>query len=86
MVVWIRESLQVGDVSSSATTQTQIQGSELTHPKIYIICERLGHVKGPVLLFQSYRNSMIQSNNRITGRRLSVDPILMVSQKPEILN
>jgi hypothetical protein len=45
----------------------------------------LGYVKEPVLLFQSYRISMTQGNNRITGRSPDEDPILMSSQKPKIL-
>jgi hypothetical protein len=32
------------------------------------------------------RISMTQSNNRITERSPGEDPILMMSQKPEILN
>jgi hypothetical protein len=43
------------------------------------------HIKGPVLLFQSCRISMTQSNGTMI-RSPSEDPILMVSQKPEILN
>jgi hypothetical protein len=67
---------------SSATTQAQIQGSELAHPNIYIICKWLRHMKGPVLLIQGCRLSMNQSNNGITRRNPSEHPILMVSQKP----
>lgn len=59
-----------------ATTQVQIQGFVLAHPKIYIIYELLGHVKGPVPLIQSCRISMTQGNNMIIGK--------IVSQKPEI--
>jgi hypothetical protein len=82
-VVWIRKSQKL---SSSATTQAQIQGSEMAHPKIHIICEWLGHVKGPLLLFQSCRVSTTQDSNRITGRSSNEDPILTVSEKPEISN
>jgi hypothetical protein len=62
-----------------ATTQVQIQGFVLAHPKIYIIYELLGHVKGPVPLIQSCRISMTQGYNRITGRSPEDDPILMES-------
>ena len=64
----------------------QIQGSDLAHPKICIICEWLGCMKGPVLLIQSCRISMTQGNNRITGMRPGDDPVLMMSQKPETSN
>lgn len=37
-------------MTSSVTTQTHIQGSELVNPQIYMICEWLVIVKGPVLL------------------------------------
>ena len=37
-------------------------------PPIYIICKRLGHVKGLVLLFQICRIFIAQGNNRITRR------------------
>ena len=38
IVVQIRES----QLTSSATTQAQIQASELAHPNIYTICKQLG--------------------------------------------
>jgi hypothetical protein len=66
---------------SSASTQAQIQGSELAHTKICIICGWLSWVKGPVL--QDLHDTC---SNRITGRSSNEDPISMVSQKPEILN
>jgi hypothetical protein len=43
-------------------------------------------MKGPVLLIQSYRISVTQGNNTITRKRPGKDPILIVSQKPEISN
>jgi hypothetical protein len=50
------------------------------------ICQcRFRRVKGPVLPIQSCRISMTRGNNRTT-RSPSEDPVLMVSQKPEILN
>ena len=63
-----------------------MEGFESAHPIIYIICELLERVKGPVLQPQSCRISMTQGNNRITGRSPSEDPVLMVSQKPEAWN
>ena len=72
-------------LTSSTTTQVQIQGFEIAQPKIYIIYEHLGFIKGAVLLIQSCRISMTQGSNRITGRSLGEDPILMVSQGLEIL-
>ena len=63
-----------GDLVNSASNQAQIQGSELAHPKIYIIFEWMGLVKGPVLLFQSFGISMTQgNNNRIVVRTPSED-------------
>lgn len=46
----------------------------------------LGHVKGPVLLFESCGISVTQGNNRTTRRSPDEDAILMESQKAEILN
>jgi hypothetical protein len=37
-------------LTSSVTTQVQIQGSELTHPQVYIIRKWLGYLKDPDLL------------------------------------
>lgn len=62
LVVLIRDSQ---GLTNSATAQAQIQGSELAHPKIYIICEHLGCVKGPVLLTQSCRVFRTLCNSRI---------------------
>jgi hypothetical protein len=73
-------------MTCSATTQAQIQGAELAHPKIYIICKQVEHVNWPVLLCQSCRISMTQGHNRITRRSPDEDSILTVSQKPEISN
>ena len=42
--------------------------------------------KRPVQLKGNCRISMTQGNNRITGRTPDEVPILMESQKPEILN
>ena len=73
-MVWIRES---SGLTSSATTQGQLQGFQVVHPKIYIICEPLGYLKGPVLLIQTCRS---QASNRITGRSPGEDPVWMGSQ------
>jgi hypothetical protein len=83
LVVWIRESWCTDQLSYQPG---QMQGFELAHPKIYIRYEWLGCKKGQDLLIQSCRISMTQGNNRLSGRRPGEDPILMVSQKPEILN
>lgn len=72
---------RVDGLTSSATSQAQIQGFELVHSRPYIICELLGHVKGQVLLIQNCRISMKQRNNR---RSPGEDPGLVVSQKSEI--
>jgi hypothetical protein len=66
LVVQIRENQQADMLS---ITHAQIHGFGLAHPKIYIICELLGHMKGPVLLIQRCRIPMTQQgNNRITQR------------------
>jgi hypothetical protein len=66
---------------------TQIQGSDLALPQIYFIYYLLGHMKERA----SPTNPKLQdlqdtSHNKITRRNPSEDPILMVSQKPEISN
>ena len=76
---------KAGGLTTSATTQAQIQGSEMALPQIYSICKRLGQVKEPVLLVQNCRISMTQ-DNRLIGRSPNEDPTLTVSQKPEISN
>jgi hypothetical protein len=81
---WCRKG-RASELTTSATTQAQIQGSELTHPQTFIICKWLGFMKGPVLLIQSCRLSMTQGKDKITRRR-NEDPKLMVSQKPETSN
>ncbi|EDM11927.1 rCG63642 [Rattus norvegicus] len=44
--------------------------------------DQLEHVKGLVLQIQSFsRISMTQGNNRISERRTSEDPVLIVQQK-----
>lgn len=44
---------KAGWLTSSAISQTQIQGFESTYTNISTICELLGGVKGPVLQIQS---------------------------------
>jgi hypothetical protein len=48
-------------MTSSATTQGQIQGSELAHSKIYIICEWFRCVKGPALDTGQQKNDWEES-------------------------
>jgi hypothetical protein len=50
------------------------------------LCEWLSWIKRQVLLIQSCKISMTQGNNRITERSPGEDPILTMSQKPEISN
>lgn len=57
----------------------------MSHPKIYInVKHDVGHMKGPVLLSQSFKISVTQGNNGITRRSPDEDPIVVVSQKPKI--
>jgi hypothetical protein len=79
LVIWIRESH--ADQLNYHQIKAQIQGSELAHPKICIIFEPLGCLKGPVLLIQSCRISMTQDDH-MTSRSPHENPILMVSLKP----
>lgn len=72
-------------MNSSATTQAQIQGSELAHPNIYPVYALLERVKGPVLQIQSCitKCSMTQVNNRISKWSPLEDLVFIVQQKPE---
>lgn len=63
-MVWLWES---DELTNSATTQAQIQGSELAHSNIYIISELLEHVKWPALQIQSFRISMTQGIREESG-------------------
>ena len=58
----------ISRLTSSDTSQAQIQGFELAHPNIYPIDELLKYMKGPVLQIQNYRMSMTQGNNRISEK------------------
>ena len=76
---------------SSGPTKADSQGSELAHRRICIIRKSLGCTEVLVLPIRSdpirsCRISMTEGNNRITWRSPSEDPILMVSQMPEISN
>jgi hypothetical protein len=82
LMVQIKESQWTDQLSYHPGPEPELW---VLHPKIYIF-KWLGHVKGSILLIQSFRLSMTQGNNRITGKRPKKDPILMVSQKPEISN
>ena len=73
-------------LTSSDTSQAQIQGFELAHPNIYPTDELLECTKEAVLQFQNYRISMTQGNNRKSERSSSEDPALIVKQKPEASN
>lgn len=76
---------RAGGLNSSATTQAQIQGSELAHPNIYPVYALLERVKGPVLQIQSCitKCSMTQVNNRISKWSPLEDLVFIVQQKPE---
>ena len=52
-------------LTSSDTSQAQIQGFELAHPNIYPIDELLEHMNGLVLQIQNYKVSVTHGNNRI---------------------
>ena len=79
-------SRELRELTISATRQSQILGSELSHPNICINYELKGYIKVPVLLIQSRRISMTQDNNRITRRIPDEFPIVIVSQKPKTSN
>ena len=68
---WGQESRRASRLTSSDTSQAQIQGFELAHPNIYPINELLECMKGLVLQIQNYRISMTQGNNRISERNPS---------------
>jgi hypothetical protein len=74
---------KAGGLTSSAISQAQIQGFELTYPNIHPINELLECVKEPVLQIQSCRISMTKGNNRLSERTPSEVPVLKVQQKPE---
>jgi hypothetical protein len=59
------DSGKTGGLSSSDTSQAQIQGLKLANPNIYPIDELLEYMKRPALQTQNNRFSMTQGNNRI---------------------
>ena len=56
-------------LAHSATTQAQIQDSELAHTNILLVYDLLQLVKGSVLQIQICRITMTQGKNKITKRR-----------------
>ena len=62
LVVGIKEGLLA---VSSAATQAQIQGFELTQPQIYIICELFGLRKGLVLPIPVYYKHLTLPTNSL---------------------
>ena len=69
---------RAGGLTSSATTQVQIQGYELADLNIHPIYELLEHMKGQDLQIQRYRIFMTQSTNRIPKKSPREDPVLIV--------
>jgi hypothetical protein len=65
---------RAGGLTSSDTTQAQVQGFVLAHP----ISMMLEYVKGPVLQIQSCRISITQGGNKISKRSPGEDPVLIV--------
>lgn len=61
-----------------ATSQVQIECFEWAYPNINPICDLLEFVKGLVLQIQSYRISINQGNNRITGSKPYKVPLSVV--------
>lgn len=63
-------------LTNSATTQTQIQDFELAYPNMYPMYKLLELLRGLALQNQSYTISKTQSNNKVSGRILTEDPVL----------
>ena len=63
---------------NSATTHFQIQGFELSHININPIAKLLELMKGPVLQIQHCKINMTQGNKRMSERRPSEVPVLIV--------
>jgi len=64
-----------GRLTSSDTSQIQIQGFELVHTNIYSINELNKCQQALVLQVQKYRISMAQGNNRISKRSSSINKV-----------
>ena len=70
MVIWPQwyESRKVNSLTSSNTSQTQIQAFELAYHNIYPIEVLLYCMKGLVLQIQNYWISNTRGNNRTSER------------------
>lgn len=53
-------------MTSSPSTQAQIQGMVLGYPKIYIICQLLEHMKMLVLPIQNFKISLTHGNEEVS--------------------
>ena len=73
-------------MTSSDTSQAQIQGFELAHPNIYPIYELVESIKGLAVQIQSCRISMTQGTRGYLRGSPGEDPVLMVQQKSESSN
>lgn len=74
-------------LTKSATTQTHIQGFHLAHPNICRICDlREWSLKGVVLCIYSCTIFITWGNSRISKRSFDEGPVLLVYQRPKILN
>lgn len=60
---WVQERWKPR-LTNTATTPAYIQGFELVHCYVYLICELLEHMKGLVLQKHSCRTSMTQGGIR----------------------
>lgn len=72
---WCRHSRAIM-LTNQTITQVHVPDFELSHLKIYTICEMLELMKGRVLLIQRCRISTTQGINKITRRspvRIQID-------------
>lgn len=67
---WFGEG-RTGGLSSLTTTEAHIQGFELAHPQVYIICELWECCPKAA---GSVNTDLTQGNNRITKKSPSEDP------------
>lgn len=77
---WLRK--RTGGLTCSAT----IQGIELAQPSIGVTCELLECEKGLALQKESRRISVAQGHDRVSEKRPSGHPVLIVFQKPGASN
>ena len=75
---WLFGCRRAGVLINSATTHLQIQGFELAHININPIAKLLQLMKGPVLKIQRCKINMTQGNKRMSERRPSEVPVLIV--------